>query len=112
MPIYEFQCPECEHRFSVLVRRVTAVTPPCPECGQVKTERLISQVQVHQTESSVHAASGRPGSPGYYNDPRNIGRSTEQRFKQMGVELPGSVKEQIQAARDGELPPKVKKELT
>jgi len=112
MPIYEFQCPECEHRFSILVRRITDVTPPCPECGHAATVRLISQVQVHQTEGSVHAASGQPGSPGYYNDPRNIGRTTEQRFKQMGVELPGSVKEQIQAARQGELPPKVKKDLS
>jgi putative FmdB family regulatory protein len=112
MPIYEFQCPECEHRFSVLERRITKVTPPCPECGHAETVRLISRVQVHQTEGSVHASSGSPGSPGYYSDPRNIGRTTERRFEQMGVELPGSVKEQIQAARQGELPSKVKKELT
>jgi putative FmdB family regulatory protein len=112
MPIYEFECPNCQHRFSVLARRVTSDAPPCPECGHVETTRLISRVQVHQTESSVQASSGKPGSPGYYNDPRNIGRTTEQRFKKMGVELPGSVKEQIQAARQGELPPSLKKELS
>ncbi len=112
MPIYEFQCPECEHRFSVLVRRIAEVTPPCPECGHAETQRLISRVQVHQTEGSVHASSGSPGSPDYYKDPRNIGRTTEQRFKQMGVEMPGSVKQQIQAARQGELPPTVKKKLS
>jgi len=112
MPIYEFECPTCRHRFSVLARRVTAAVPPCPECGQAQTTRLVSRVQVHQTEGSVQAASGKPGSPDYYKDPRNIGRTTEQRFKKMGVALPGSVKEQIQAARQGELPPAVKKELS
>ena len=44
----------------------------------------------------------------YYKDPRNIGRWTEKKFQDMGVELPGQIQQQIQAAREGELPGSLK----
>jgi DNA polymerase III delta subunit len=46
--------------------------------------------------------------PEYYKDPRNIGRWTEKRFQDMGMELPDEVQQQIQAAREGELPESLK----
>ena len=51
-----------------------------------------------------------PG-PEYYKDPRNIGRWTEKRFKEMGMEMPTEIKEEIQAAREGELPESLKEKL-
>jgi len=52
-------------------------------------------------------------SPGldYYKDPRNIGRSTEKKFKDMGLDIPESIKTEIQAAREGELPQSIKDKL-
>jgi len=47
----------------------------------------------------------------YYKDPRNIGRSTEKKFKELGLDIPAEIKEQIQAAREGELPKSVKEQL-
>ena len=44
-----------------------------------------------------------PG-PDYYRDPRNIGRWTEKRFQELGMELPGEIQQEIQAAREGEMP--------
>ena len=44
----------------------------------------------------------------YYKDPRNIGRWTEKRFKDLGMEMPGEIQQKIQAAREGELPESVK----
>jgi len=41
-----------------------------------------------------------PGSD-YYKDPRNIGRWTEKRFQDMGMEMPNEIQQQIQAAREG-----------
>lgn len=41
MPIYEFQCLECEHEFEELVlRRDEAVA--CPDCGADDVKRLLS----------------------------------------------------------------------
>ena len=45
------------------------------------------------------------GSPqNYYRDPRNIGRHVEDSFSRHGVEMPESVRNTIQAAREGDLP--------
>jgi hypothetical protein len=44
----------------------------------------------------------------YYRDPRNIGRWVENKFRNMGQELPSGVQEKIQAARDGVLPEPLK----
>ena len=50
-------------------------------------------------------------SPDYYKDPRNIGRSTEKKFKELGMDMPDSINKQIQAAREGELPDSIKDKL-
>lgn len=51
MPIYEFRCTACNHRFSKLSRAVTSssegLKPPCPQCQSVDTMRLISSFAVH-----------------------------------------------------------------
>lgn len=41
MPIYEYQCPACEHAFEKLVK-MGAEPPPCPECGGVEVVKKVS----------------------------------------------------------------------
>jgi len=86
------------------------VSPICPDCGKKELTRLISSFAYHKSLSSIHDESGNPeiAGPDYYNDPRNIGRWTEKRFKEMGLEMPSHVDEMIQAAREGEMPESVK----
>ena len=43
MPIYEFECEECEARFEELVA-ADAAPIACPECGSARTRRLLSSV--------------------------------------------------------------------
>ena len=60
---------------------------------------------------TVWEESGEPTnvpSPDYYKDPRNIGRWVENKFQDMGMELPSEVQKTIQAAREGELPDSLK----
>jgi putative FmdB family regulatory protein len=40
MPIYEYSCKQCQHRFEALVRG--GKIPKCPECGHTELERLMS----------------------------------------------------------------------
>lgn len=43
MPIYEFQCEECDHRSEKLVRSEKSVANcTCDECGSSELVRLIS----------------------------------------------------------------------
>ena len=40
MPIYEYECRECQNRFELLV--LDSTTPECPACQATDLERLMS----------------------------------------------------------------------
>ncbi|MBI3960201.1 MAG: zinc ribbon domain-containing protein [Chloroflexi bacterium] len=54
MPIYEYACQSCGATFDQLWLTVRAAAeaaaagkqPPCPACGEVDTQRIVSQVAV------------------------------------------------------------------
>lgn len=57
MPIYEYRCMECGHRFSRLFLSIQAAEEAemlrCPVCGKSDVKRLISLAAVHLGESSA-----------------------------------------------------------
>ena len=69
----------------------------------------MSAFAYRRSESSVMADLGsEPARLEDYKDPRQIGRWTERKFKEMGVDVPPEAREMIDAAREGELPDPVK----
>ncbi len=52
MPIYEYVCRSCEHRFDLLIRG-TSATPACPECKSANLQKLLSLPAVKS--ESTHA---------------------------------------------------------
>ena len=42
MPIYEYQCQQCEHQFDTLQKLSDKPLRKCPECGKLKLTKLIS----------------------------------------------------------------------
>ncbi len=69
--------------------------------------RRMSSFATAKTVQSVHEAhpmTSGPASADYYRDARNIGRHVEEQFSRHGVEMPQSVRDSIDAARQGELP--------
>jgi putative FmdB family regulatory protein len=44
MPLYEYDCLKCAHRFEVLVRGPQTIT--CPACGHDGVQRVISSFAV------------------------------------------------------------------
>jgi putative FmdB family regulatory protein len=111
MPIYEYRCNSCDTKASFFVRRIgQPLFPVCPTCGSQGLTRVLSGFAYHKSLSAIHEESGEPDNagPDYYRDPRNIGRWTEKKFEEMGVEMPSQVQGMIEAAREGELPGPVK----
>jgi putative FmdB family regulatory protein len=108
MPIYEYKCTKCNIRFSTLVRSWTETTSAvCPQCGSDETKRIISSFAYHKSTQTIHEESGEPSlhsGANFYKDPRNIGRWTEKKFQDIGMEVPREIKEEINAAREGKLP--------
>ncbi len=115
MPIYEFLCRKCNTKSSILVRnRAESSIAKCPGCGSSDLERVISSFAYHKSAKTIREEAGEPRMfPGadYYKDPRNVGRWTDKRFKELGLDMPPQVQEEIQAAREGELPKSLKEKL-
>ncbi len=108
MPIYEYQCQQCGKRSTLFTKSIgQPLEPQCLQCGSKAMQRALSSFAYHRSTADIHTASGSPPrfpSLDYYKDPRNIGRHVEESFQRFGMEIPGSVKEDIQAAREGEVP--------
>ena len=108
MPIYEYRCRDCGRVSSFFVRSISSeVTAVCSYCGSGEMSRRMSSFALGKTVSSVHeqfAPGSEHRSPEYYQDPRNIGRNVEAAFDKFGVDMPQSVRDNIDAARSGETP--------
>ncbi len=42
MPLYEYHCSKCEHKFEKLQKFSDSNPDKCPNCGEPKPDRLIS----------------------------------------------------------------------
>ncbi len=64
MPLYEFECNDCERAFEELVRATTAATAvKCPRCGGSHVHRKISTfaARISAGSSAATAAACAPG---------------------------------------------------
>jgi putative FmdB family regulatory protein len=70
MPIYEYTCGKCGHKFDQLVRSMNSTEgQKCPKCGSGKTARALSVFAVgaegqKSAGSSDMPMCGRCGGPG------------------------------------------------
>jgi putative FmdB family regulatory protein len=71
MPMFEYICQECDHRFEMIVNRSTV--PACPACQATTVEKQFSAFGVGGTD--VWASAG-PGACGSCGDPRGPGACT------------------------------------
>ena len=59
MPLYEYNCPDCEHDCELLIRG--AERPVCPTCGGRKLSKLLSAPAAHTSDSKgLPLAGPRP----------------------------------------------------
>lgn len=59
MPLYEYQCPACGHRFEVLQRLGEGGDGlACPECEQPRPERKLSTFAAASGGASSSSATG------------------------------------------------------
>lgn len=58
MPLYEYRCPECGHRFEILQRMGEGAEGlACPRCGAGKVEKQFSTFAASSTGGGGDAAS-------------------------------------------------------
>jgi putative FmdB family regulatory protein len=109
MPIYEYKCADCARLTSVFQRSMSASPDArCKACGSRKLERALSAFAHHRSAADAPGGLAEPRRLEDYKDPRQIGRWTERKFQEYGVDMPKEAREMIDAAREGELPDPIK----
>jgi len=64
MPLYEFQCAECDRSFEELVRAASAIVEvKCPECGSEHVRRKVSTFASKLSGGGVGFASAAACAP-------------------------------------------------
>ncbi|MDC0357978.1 zinc ribbon domain-containing protein [Oligoflexia bacterium] len=56
MPIYEFQCADCNHKFEVLMRNDAEHPEKCPACGAPAPEKQLSGFAVGEAAPAQSAS--------------------------------------------------------
>lgn len=64
MPIYEYQCKDCENIFEKLVLR-SDESVTCPACDSIKTTKLMSSAAFIGTSSPSGAGCSSGGASGF-----------------------------------------------
>jgi putative FmdB family regulatory protein len=87
MPIYEYQCPQCQGRFQKLVRGFS--DPPglaCPRCNSVGVRRAVSRFATLKSEDARVEALADPSNFAGLDesDPRSIARWAKRLGKELG----------------------------
>ena len=110
MPVYEYRCRACGKTSTFLTRSINSrLEPECAHCKSSDVQRAVSSFAYHKSAKTIHQEYGPPPGPGapsldYYKDPRNVGRYVEESFQKYGLDMPQSVRDSIDAAREGESP--------
>nr|MCU0494794.1 zinc ribbon domain-containing protein [Chloroflexaceae bacterium] len=87
MPIYEYNCPQCNGRFQKLVQGFRDPEGlACPRCGNPQVKRAVSRVAVLKSEEARIDALSDPSSFAGLdeNDPRSIARWAKKMGKELG----------------------------
>jgi putative FmdB family regulatory protein len=71
MPIFEYICSTCDHRFEAIVHGSTK--PTCPACASEALEKQLSVFAVGSSAGSAAASSTGPAPCGRCGDPRGAG---------------------------------------
>ncbi len=58
MPIYDYKCDDCGQVSELLLPSVDTINVSCPDCGSIKTERLLSASYMIKMGSPAPRSTG------------------------------------------------------
>jgi putative FmdB family regulatory protein len=116
MPIYEYFCPDCRHRVSLLWRSFADAESReaiCPRCGKNNLRRLISRVAVVRSEEGRLDDLADPSSLDGLdeNDPKSLARFMRKMADETGEDLGPEFEEVVGRLEAGEDPESIEKSM-
>jgi putative FmdB family regulatory protein len=115
MPAYDYRCPDCQNRFSLLMsyadygkKKVT-----CPACGQARVQRIIGRVRIAKSEDRRLEDMSDPSFLGDVDeqDPKSMARAMKKMGQAMGEDLPPEFNEVTDRLESGESPESIEQSM-
>ena len=92
MPLYEYECRACHHRFEQIQRYSDPLVRKCPKCGKKKVEKLLSAPGVQFKGTGWYITDyQRKGTSSTLPD-RDAGSKSDKSEKSSGDKASGSEK--------------------
>ncbi len=116
MPIYEYYCPDCSRRVSLLWRSFKDLEtrePVCPRCGGKNLRRLVSKVAVLRSEDARLDNLAGPGDMPDVdeNDPKSLARWMRKMSQETGEDMGPEFDEVVGRLEAGEDPEEIEKTM-
>ena len=93
MPIYEYECAACGHRFERIQKFSDPPVDTCPNCGQAQVQKLLSSPAIQFKGTGWYITDyAKKGSAGTDAKPKESGESKES----------GTSKESTESKKSGE----------
>jgi len=106
MPIYEYECSDCEKEVSILFlsySEANQTKPACPECGSKKLNRVFSQVSVSQNIKEKKTFKTRVKNSDL-EDPKSLAREMDRATSNSKADYGEDFKEVKSRLEKGESP--------
>jgi putative FmdB family regulatory protein len=115
MPIYEYRCPDCKRRVSVVLsyNDYGKVQPACPQCGGKRLRRVVSRTRFARSEESRLETLSDPSAWGDVDeqDPRSMARMMRRMGDELGEEMGPDFRETVDRLEAGESPEEIEKSM-
>ncbi len=118
MPLYDYICLDCNHRFDVFLTYSEYGKAPvtCPQCKSKNVRRRVPRVRVAKSEdarmdSMAEDFSDPSALAGLENDPQAMGRMMRKMGNELGEEMPPEFDEVVGRLEKGESPDEIEKTL-
>ncbi|MBL8040618.1 MAG: zinc ribbon domain-containing protein [Chthonomonas sp.] len=98
MPIYEYRCEDCRHRFSVLVGIVAGdESAKCPKCESTSAKRLVSRfVRGRNEDARVEELADQVEAMGSPDSPDSVRKMMREVGKAMDEDLSDEMEEMFE----------------
>ncbi len=95
MPLYEYRCNKCGHRFTILVGMVaSSQAVKCPKCGSTSAKKLISRfARLRSDDDIIDDLTDRAEALGEDADPKVMREMAREMGKSMDEDMSDEMEE-------------------
>ncbi len=114
MPIYEYECHDCEKEVSIFFLSFSDAQSEealCPECGSKKLERIVSGVAVLKEKKPITQSPSSGSTAHKAEDPQNLARTMDDAARKSSADYGDDFKEVKGRLEKGESSTSIEKRM-